>query len=176
MAIRWAFLIILSAAILPVTAPALVVEDLPALQARFDKETDGEQKVKLLARLADAQVAREREASQSDDFKSAAMILEKYRDNIRDAFSALKRKHPNAVKKSGGYKRLEFENQRAIREVNEVLLIAPDVFKPPLQIVQSDLLKIEDDLLRALFPDRPGEKPLPPKTEKPSAPPEEKMP
>jgi hypothetical protein len=174
MVIRWAFLTILSAAILSAATPA--VDDLATLQARFDKETDGERKVKLLAKLADAQVAAEREASQADDFKSTAMIFEKYRDNIRDAFNSLRHKHPNAVKKSGGYKRLEFENQRALREVNEVLLIAPDVFKPPLQLVQSDLLKIEDDLLHALFPDRPGEKPLPPKTEKPPAPPEEKKP
>jgi len=159
------------------TVPA--ADDLDALQARFDRETDGGQKVKALKQLAEALVQREREASRAGDYSTVGLTLEKYRDNIKAAFEALKRTHPNAVKKPGGYKRLEFENQKAMREVRDLLLTVPEEYKPPLQIVQTDLLAIENDLLHALFPDRPGEKPLPSQTDKPGpspAPQEEKQP
>ena len=167
----------LSAALLLSSASFAPVEDLATLQARFDKEKDGERKVKMLDKLADAQIAQERAASQAGDFKTVGFTFEKYRDNLLAAFEALKKKHPNAVKKPGGYKRLELQNQRALREVSDVLLIAPDVYKPPLQIVQSDLKEMEDELLHLLFPDRPGEKPLPPpETKQPGTPPEEAQP
>jgi|SRR5690242_692093 len=167
------FSLAVSAEPFPLTAsPSVVSDDLATLQTRFDKEKDGADKVKMLDRLSDAQIAQERAASQSNDFQTVGLTFEKYRDNLRAAFEALKKKHPNAVKKPGGYKRLELQNQRALREVSDVLLIAPDVYKPPLQIVQSDMKKMEDELLRLLFPDRPGEKPLPsPEKEQPAAPP-----
>ena len=171
MAIPRAFLAVFSAALMLSSLCSAASDDLATLQARFDKEKDGEHKVKMLDKLADAQIEEERAASKANDFKTVGLTFEKYRDNLRLAFEALKKKHPNAVKKPGGYKRLELENQRALREVNDVLLIAPDVYKPPLQIVESDMRKMEDELLRLLFPDRPGEKPLPQsKTEQPAAP------
>jgi hypothetical protein len=178
MAIRRASLAVLTAALL-LAAPSLpVTEDLAKLQERFDKEKDGEKKVKIMEKLAEAQIARERAASDSNDFKTVGFTFEKYRDNLRAALEALKRKHPNAVKKPTGYKHLEILNQRALREVTDALLVAPEVYKPPLQIVQSDLKKMEDELLFLLFPDRPGEKPLPPKNapldEKLAAPDEKK--
>lgn len=177
MAISRALLAMLSASLLLSSASFPAVEDLATLQARFDKEKDGEDKVKMLDKLAEAQIVQERSASQASDFKTVGFTFEKYRDNLLAAFEALKKKHPNAVKKPGGYKRLELQNQRALREVSDVLLIAPDVYKPPLQIVQSDLKKMEDDLLHLLFPDRPGEKPLPlPEKEHPAAPPNDARP
>lgn len=177
MAISRALLAVLSAALLFCSASFTAVDDLATLQARFDKEKDGEDKVKMLDKLADAQITEERAASQANDFKTVGFTFEKYRDNLVAAFEALKKKHPNAVKKPGGYKRLELQNQRALREVSDVLLIAPDVYKPPLQIVQADLKKMEDELLHLLFPDRPGEKPLPPpETKQPGAAPKESQP
>src|SRR5690242_3037813 len=176
MAISRALLAVLSAALLFCSASFTAVDDLATLQARFDKEKDGEDKVKMLDKLADAQITEERAASQANDFKTVGFTFEKYRDNLVAAFDALKKKHPNAVKKPGGYKRLELRNQRALREVSDVLLIAPDVYKPPLQIVQSDLKKMEDELLHLLFPDRPGEKPLSPPEKEPGAAPKESQP
>ena len=177
MAIPRAFLAVLSATLMIGSLSLAASDDLATLQARFDKEKDGEHKVKMLDKLADAQIEQERAASNTNDFKTVGFTFEKYRDNLRSAFEALKKKHPNAVKKPGGYKRLELQNQRALREVNDVLLIAPDVYKPPLQIVQSDMRKMEDELLHLLFPDRPGETPLPPSdTGQPAAPPKTDQP
>lgn len=170
MAIPRALLAVLSAALFLASLAFAATEDLATLQARFDKAT-GDRKVKIIEKLADAQIQKERAASQANDFETVGFTFEKFRDNLRAAFEALKKKHPNAVKKPGGYKRLELQNQRALREVSDTLLVAPDVYKPPLQIVQSDMRKMEDELLVLLFPDRPADKPLPqPATEAAAAP------
>jgi hypothetical protein len=39
----------------------------------------------------------------------------------------------------------------------------PEVYQPPMEIVRRDLAAMEDQLLLLLFPDRPANKPLPPK-------------
>jgi hypothetical protein len=42
--------------------------------------------------------------------------------------------------------------------VDEVLVVAPDEFRPPLEIVRRDLAAIDDELLDLLFPRHPTEK------------------
>lgn len=139
-----------------------VAEDVVTLQARFDKEADGVRKAKLLEKLGDAQFAQERAASKANDFSGAALILEKYRDNARAALDGLRKVHPDAERKPAGYKHLELHIQTAIREVDDLLSVAPEPYRPPLQLVRKDLLALDDELLRSLFPRRPGEKPIPP--------------
>ena len=138
-------------------------------QARFDREPDSVQKVKLLQKLGDAQLEEARRAGKDGNHDAVGLTLEKYRDNVRTALEALKKQHPNAEKHSDGYRRLEFQVRKGIREVDETLLVAPEAYKPPLQIVRQDLNGIEEELLRLLFPHRPVE-PSPP------APPAEKQP
>jgi len=41
--------------------------------------------------------------------------------------------------------------------VEDMLLIAPDAVRPPLQIVRRDLLDMDDALINALFPRRTPE-------------------
>jgi hypothetical protein len=152
-------------------------DDLALLQARFDKETNGERKAKELEKLCDAQIEAERTASDANDFKTVGFTLEKYRDNVKAAFDALQKTHPNARKKPTGYKRLELQDARGLREVNDLLVVIPDQYKPPMQIVQKDLSAMDDQLLLLLFPKRRSKKtqlqksaepePPPPKEEKP---------
>ena len=135
------------------------VDDAAALQERFDKETDGVHKAKLLQKLGDAQFIQERAASRANDYLTAGLVLEKYRDNVRAALDALKKTHPQAEKHPGGYKELEFHVGLGLREVRDVILAMPEPYRPPMQIVEKDLLDIDVELLRLLFPRRPGEQP-----------------
>jgi hypothetical protein len=144
-----------------VAAPAVErpspAEDLEHLQERFDKETDGVRKAKLLEKLGDAQFEKEREAAKAGDYTTVGLVMEKYRDNAQAALEALKRSHPQAEKHPGGYKQLEFHMGRGLREVRDVILAMPEQFRPPMQIVEKDLLDIDTELLKLLFPRRPGE-------------------
>ena len=132
-------------------------ETLEQLQEKFDKETDGVRKAKLMQKLGDAQFAKEREATKAGDFVTAGMVMEKYRDNVRAALEALKKSHPEAEKHPNGYKQLESETAEGLREVRDVILAMPEPLRPPMELVQKDLLDMNMQLLKLLFPRRPGE-------------------
>jgi hypothetical protein len=140
-------------------------DTLEELQQRFDRETDGVSKAKMLRKLGDAQFAKEREAAKANDYDTVDVVMEKYRDNVRAAFDAVKKAHPDAERHPAGYKQLEIHIESGIREVNDLLVNVPEPYRPPLQIVKTDLLAMDNELLHMLFPRRPGEKPLPPKTD-----------
>jgi hypothetical protein len=128
------------------------------LQARFDHESNSVHKAKFFDKLGDQQLAETRHASRSGDFATVGQVMEKYRDNARAAFDALKKEHPNAEHQLNGYKQLQMHVRKALRELKELLLLAPTEYKPPLQLVQDDLASMDDELLRMLFPPRPGAK------------------
>lgn len=138
-------------------------------QARFDHESNSVKKAKMLEKLGDVQFEEAREAGKGGDNNAVGLIMEKYRDNARGAFEALKKQHPEAEKHSNGYRQMEMHVKKGIREVEDSMLAAPPPYKPPLQIVRQDLIALDDELIRLLFPKRPVER-------KPPAPPTEKQP
>src|ERR1700733_5806439 len=125
------------------------------LQTRFDHETNSVHKAKLFEKLSDEQLAEVRHAAQASDYNAVGTIMEKYRDNARAAVAALKKEHPNAEHQINGYKQLQIHIRRAIRDLKETVLLAPDEYKPPLQLVERDLALIDDELLQSLFPSPP---------------------
>jgi hypothetical protein len=135
--------------------PAGLAENVAELQARFDRETSGVQKAKLIGKLGDAQFEEARRAGKAGDYNALGLTLEKYRDNVRAAVEALKKQHPDAEKQSNGYRQLEMHVRKGIREVDETLLVSPEAYKPPLQMVRQDLMGMEEELLKMLFPRRP---------------------
>lgn len=152
-----AWLLVLIAA-LPSAAVA-ATDPLAELQSRFDHETNSVRKAKLLEKLGDAQFDATRHASQTQDFQSVDMILEKYRDNARAAMQALKHDHPDAERHTGGFKQLQMHVHRSLRELDEALIVSPPEYKPPLELVRRDLQAMDDELLNLLFPRRPVNKP-----------------
>ena len=142
-------------ALLFLVLPPGVTESLTELQARFDNEVNAVRKAKILERLGEAQFEEARRAGKAGDNNTVGLTLEKFRDNVRTALEALKKQHPNAEKHSNGYRQLEIYARKGIREVEESLLMAPEAYKPPLEIVRGDLIAIDDELLKLLFPNRP---------------------
>ena len=132
-------------------------ESLADLQARFDRETNGVRKAKLIEKLGDAQLEEARRAGKAGDYNAVGLTLEKYRDNVRAALDALKKQHPDAEKQSNGYRQLQMHVRKGIHEVDETLLVSPEDYKPPLQIVRQDLVGMDEELLKMLFPRRPVE-------------------
>jgi hypothetical protein len=149
--------------------PPCDAQTLSDLQARFDRETRGVQKAKLAGKVGDAQFEEARRAGKEGNYNAVGLTLEKYRDNVRTALEALKKQHPDAEKQSNGYRQLQMHVRKGIREVDECLLVSPEGYKPPLQIVRQDLIALDDEMLKMLFPRRPLE-------QRPTAPPPEKQP
>lgn len=134
-----------------------VAESVQELQARFDHENNSIRKAKLLEKLGDAQFEEARRAGQAGDNNSVGLTLEKYRDNVRAALEALRKQHPDAEKHSNGYRQLEMHVKNGIREVEDSMLAAPPPYRPPLQIVRQDLIAMDEEMIRLLFPRRPSE-------------------
>lgn len=134
-------------------------DKLSELQARFDGEANGVHKAKMLQKLGDAEFEEADRAEKAGDYNTVDLIMEKYRDNVRAASDALQKENPDGEKHPNGYKQLEMHVQKGLRELDELLLIAPTEFKPPLQLVRKDLLSFDDRLLRSLFPRRHEKKP-----------------
>ena len=161
--------VLLAAALLSLGAGS-AVDTLQQLQQRFDRENDAVRKAKQLRKLASAQFDNERESAKSGDYSGVGLEMEKYRDNVRAALEALKKAHPDAEKHSAGYRELEMQVGQGIREIRDVILAVPEQFRPPMQLVEEDLKKMDTELLRLLFPRRPGEKPAPPAARTDNAP------
>jgi len=145
-------------AMFPAGTAHAATDDVNALQARFDRETNSVHKARLLEKLGDAQLELTRRASQANDYRTIGLVMEKYRDNVRAAVDALKKDHRDAEHHTSGFKQLQIHVHKALREVDEVLVVAPDEFRPPLEIVRRDLAATDDELLELLFPRHPNEK------------------
>jgi hypothetical protein len=140
----------------------LAADKVEELQARFDQEFDPVHKAKLLEKLGDAQFAEARKVGNAGDYSAVGLLMEKYRDNVRIALSGLKKKQQDAEKHPEGYKQMQFHVDKALRELDQILLVAPAEYRPPLRLVRGDLVAMNDELLRMLFPRRPGERAIKP--------------
>lgn len=146
--------------------PAIAQQSLAELQAHFDRESNPVKKAKLLVKLGDAEFEEARRAGREGDNNTVDATMEKYRDNVRTAFEALKKQHPDAEKHSNGYRQMEIHVKEGIREVEDSMIAAPAPYKPPLEIVRQDLINMDEELIRLLFPHRPADKPVPPPADK----------
>ena len=149
------------------------VDTLSGLQARFDRETNSDHKAKILEKLGDAQFNETRRAGTAGDYNAIGLILEKYRDNVRSSLDALKKDHPDAERHYRGYRDVEMSVRQGIHEVDQILLMAPEEYKPPIGIVRRDLAAFQDELIAMLFPPHHKTQPPPPVS---STPPPEKQP
>jgi len=155
------------AAMIPLMlSPAVAQQTVAELQAHFDRESNSVKKAKLLVKLGEAQFEQARRAGKEGDNNTVDGTLEKYRDNVRAALEALKKQHADAEKHSNGYRQMEIHVKEGIREVEDSMLAAPAPYKPPLQIVRQDLIAMDEELIRLLFPHRPADKQLTPPPEK----------
>ena len=127
-------------------------ENQSGLQAQFDRETHSFSKIKILDRLGEAQFRSAGNAQRAADYEMVGFIFEKYRDNVRAALQLLTRQEPNAERHGDGYRRIELQIRKGIREVEETLIVVPPVVRPPLQIVRQDLIDMDDFLIHQLFP------------------------
>jgi hypothetical protein len=124
------------------------------LQDHFDKEPHGTSKVRALDKLAQAQFDAAAKAGASGDYVTVGLIFEKYRDNVRATLLLLKKQEPDADRHPTGYRQLELQVRKGLREVQETLITSSGEMRPPLEIVRKDLLDLDDELIHLLFPRR----------------------
>jgi len=144
----------MAAALLSSAVALTATDKLKELQAHFDRDTHAGAKIKDLQKLGAAEFDAATQAGRAGDFVAVGLILEKYRDNVRQAFELLRKQEPDADRHPGGYRQLELEVRQGIREVEDTLLVASEDVRPPLEIVRKDLIETDDALIHLLFPRR----------------------
>jgi len=149
-----AILVFVAAVFLLVCSAVFATDRLKDLQDRFDSDPHAASKIRTLQKLGQAQFDSASKAGQAGDYNALGFILEKYRDNVRAAFELLRKEQPDADRYGDTYRLLELQVRRAVREVEETLLVVPDPVRPPLQIVRQDLVSLDDQLIHLLFPRR----------------------
>jgi len=137
-----------------VSASLSATDKVAELQDRFDHDSHADSKIKALDKLGQAQFEAASKAGQAGDYTTVGFIFEKYRDNVRVSFDLLKKEEPDPDRYGNTYRHLELQVRRGVREVQETLVAVPDPLRPPLEIVHQDLLSIDDELIRLLFPRR----------------------
>lgn len=142
----------ISCALLLLICPVSWADKVNELQAHFDKETHATTKIRILDKLAEAQFEVASKADAQGDFVTVGLTFEKYRDNVRAAFELLRKQEPDAERHPGGYRQLELQTRKGIREVEQTIIIVAAEMRPPLGIVQKDLVTIDDELIQLLFP------------------------
>lgn len=157
---RWAsgyaaFMSLLILLVCPVSRADKVSE----LQDHFDKEPHAANKVHILDKLAEAQFEAAAKADKDGDYIAVGLTFEKYRDNVRTVFELLRKQEPDADRHAGGYRHLELQARKGIREVEQTLVVVSAEMRPPLEIVRKDLVDMDDQLIRLLFPTRASEPP-----------------
>ena len=134
------------------SCPASRADKVTELQTHFDKEPHATTKIRILEKLADAQFEAASKADKQGEYSTVGLTFEKYRDNIRTAFDLLRKQEPDAERHAGGYRQLELQARKGIREVQQTIIIVSPEMRPPLEIVQKDLLALDDELIQLLFP------------------------
>jgi len=134
--------------------PAALADKVKDLQDHFDRDPHAGSKVKSLEKLADAQFEAAGKAMQANDYSAVDLTFEKYRDNVRATLELLKKQEPDADRHPGGYRQLELQLRKGIRELEETRVVAPMEMRPPLELVHKDLVEMDDELIRLLFPRR----------------------
>jgi hypothetical protein len=151
---RWQKLLAGCVFLLGACVVAVAADKLKDLQDHFDKDSHAGSKIKSLDKLGDAQFDAAGKCIQANDYVTAGLTYEKYRDNVRATFELLKKQEPDADRHPNGYRQLELQVRKGIRELQEVQLIAPPDLRPPLSIVLKDLIEMDDELIHLLFPRR----------------------
>ena len=137
-----------------VCSSLFAADKLKDLQDRFDRDPHAATKLRTLDKLSQAQFESATKADQAGDYTTVGFIFEKYRDNVRAAFALLRKEEPDPDRHGNSYRQIELQVRRGVREVEETLLAVPDPMRPPLQIVRQDLISVDDELIRLLFPRR----------------------
>jgi hypothetical protein len=146
---------ILLVAALALCAPLLAQNSLSLQLTQYRQETDPVRKARVLAKLSGDQISLVQKQLKDGEDRASLQTLEQYRDEVRETAAALKATGVNAQKKPTGFKELQISLRESIRRIDDLMFTLSLDQRTLFSDVQSDLLKLHNDLLDALFPKRP---------------------
>jgi hypothetical protein len=149
------FLALFTSGVLSV--PAGFAQDrLGRAQRDFDRETDPIRKAQRLPRLGDEMLKLLRAQAQGGEYERALATLAAYQEKVRLVHQALRETGIDAERKPRGFRQMELHLRSALRSLDDTISRLPYERREEFQPYREELDRIHSDLLRLLFPRRPG--------------------
>jgi hypothetical protein len=140
----------------PVCAPLLAQDRMAQAAERYERETEPVKKARALVKLGEAHIELARKHAGTGEFVASLDTLTRYRDQVRQTFDALKATGIDAERKPAGFKELQIGLRRGIRDIDHLILTLPTDRRPFFREIRGDLAAVQNALIDALFPRRPG--------------------
>ena len=130
--------------------------DIGALSRWLEAQEGPVRRAKCFPKLGDAYVGLVRLEVKSGDYQEASTVLEEYIEATNKLHTTLKAAVPDPEKKSDGFKQLEAHLRESIRILNDLVFGLPVDQRDPFKAGVQDLLEINSELIKELFPRQPG--------------------
>ena len=132
--------------------PAAAQDRTSELRARFERETDGVRKAKLMPELGEAQFAEIRQNVRDAKFPEATATLNQYRAEAAACEKALAATGIDAERHPAGFKELEISLRESLRRLNEMTPGITSDERPPFMDAHKELDEMDQRLVHELFP------------------------
>jgi hypothetical protein len=147
------WVLLMSVPLCAIFTSALAAQDARAkYEEQFQLEHDPVAKAKILSKLGNLEIDQARSDLKMDKDEQALADLEHYRDRVESTFAALSANEVNAEKHPGGFKELQISLRQTLRRIDELIVLVPFDKRPWFQAVRSDVARVQNSLIEALFP------------------------
>jgi hypothetical protein len=126
------------------------------LRARFDKESDPVHKAKLMVPLGTAEFDQIDKQILEQNVNGALDELRAYEGQASSCEKALDARGVDPEKHPAGYKELEISVREALRRLNNVMVSLAEDDQKPFREIRKQLDDLNSDLVKELFPKKPG--------------------
>ncbi len=154
----------------PSSSPRLNFEMLPArpsgnpvqqdrlavYRARFDKETDPVRKSKVLVHLGSAEFDEIEKRLNGGDLNGGLSDLRDYQSQANGCEKALDARGIDPEKHPAGYKELQVSVREALRRLDNFMVNMSGDEQKPFREIRKNLDDLDQDLIKELFPKKPG--------------------
>jgi hypothetical protein len=139
------------------SVPAGFAQDrLARAQRDFDRERDPVRKAQRLPRLGEEMLKLLRAQAQAGEYETALETLAAYQDKVRFVHQALRESGIDAERKPRGFRHVEIHLRSGLRTLDDTISRLPFEQRATFQSYRDKLDEIQRDLLKLLFPRRPG--------------------
>ena len=149
-------------ATLTLFTPLAAQDRLTVELGQYQHDADPVHKARVLAKMGDDQVELARKQLKSGADVDSLHTLEQYRDEVHETVAGLKATGVDAEKKPAGFKELQIGLRETIRHIDDLIFSLPADKRPFFRAVRDDVAKEQNDIIDALFPRTPEQKPRKP--------------
>ncbi len=141
---------------LPWAAWAAGQDRLVTLREQFQAERDPVHQAKHFSKIGEALLDLMRSEADAGSVTGAQAAFDEYRDDLRRTMAALKAMRRNPEKQPNGFKELQIYLRKALRTIDQIILLVPFDQRAPFEAVRRDVAAIDDELFHLLFPRQPA--------------------